>query len=101
MNRYLCHYGLKGMKWGQRRWQYDDGRFNEAGKARYFGQNSTHRPDSVRVLQGDSPKQKSSGSSATSGQKKEFDKEKAKKIAKNVAIGAAVVGGTVLVTHFR
>ena len=104
INGELYHYGLKGMKWGQRRWQYDDGRFNDAGKERYFGQKSSHRPDSVRVLQGDSPKQKSSGSSkpgtgTVRTEPKEFDKEKAKKIAKNVAIGAAVVGGTVLVAY--
>lgn len=34
---YIAHYGLKGMHWGERRWQYEDGRFNEAGKIRYFG----------------------------------------------------------------
>ena len=33
---YLKHYGLKGMKWGERRWQNYDGTFNEAGKERYF-----------------------------------------------------------------
>lgn len=32
----IYHYGLKGMKWGVRRWQNDDGTFNEAGKERYF-----------------------------------------------------------------
>ena len=89
----LAHYGLKGMKWGQRRWQYDDGRFNDAGKARYFGKNSSHRPDSVRVLQGDKPKGESQSSQSN------FDKDKAKKIAKNVAIGAVIVGGTVLVAY--
>lgn len=98
----LCHYGLKGMKWGTRRWQFNDGRFNDAGKARYFGQNSTHRPDSVRVLQGDKPAnktQQAAKSAESHGQKNEFDKEKAKKIAKGVAIGAAVVGGTVLAVY--
>ena len=35
-SNYLCHYGLKGMKWGVRRWQNSDGSFNAAGKARYF-----------------------------------------------------------------
>ena len=47
-SNYLCHYGLKGMKWGQRRWQNADGTFNSAGKVRYFGANSDHRPDSVK-----------------------------------------------------
>lgn len=33
----IKHYGIIGQKWGQRRWQYADGRFNEEGKERYFG----------------------------------------------------------------
>ena len=33
----LSHYGIPGQKWGTRRWQYEDGRFNEEGKIRYFG----------------------------------------------------------------
>lgn len=44
---YLRHYGTKGMRWGVRHWQYADGRFNEAGKIRYFGATSSHRPPSV------------------------------------------------------
>ena len=33
----LAHYGIAGQKWGTRRWQYADGRFNPEGKERYFG----------------------------------------------------------------
>ena len=32
----LYHHGIKGQKWGVRRWQNSDGTFNEAGKKRYF-----------------------------------------------------------------
>lgn len=32
---YLCHYGIKGMKWGIRRYQNPDGSLTSAGKARY------------------------------------------------------------------
>lgn len=31
----LMHHGIKGQKWGVRRWQNDDGSFNQAGKQRY------------------------------------------------------------------
>lgn len=32
---YLQHFGIKGMKWGVRRYQNPDGTFTKAGKARY------------------------------------------------------------------
>lgn len=31
----LYHHGIKGQKWGVRRWQNEDGTFNTAGKKRY------------------------------------------------------------------
>lgn len=33
---YLVHHGIKGMRWGVRRYQNDDGTLTEAGKARYM-----------------------------------------------------------------
>lgn len=33
----LYHFGVKGMHWGVRRYQNEDGTYNEAGKKRYFG----------------------------------------------------------------
>lgn len=35
---YLAHHGIKGMKWGIRRFQNPDGTLTAAGKKRYYGQ---------------------------------------------------------------
>jgi len=43
----LMHHGIKGMKWGVRRWQNADGTFNEAGKKRYFSEGSGENYHSV------------------------------------------------------
>ena len=45
MDSYLQHWGLKGMHWGHRRWQNEDGTFNEAGKIRYFGKSNKKNVD--------------------------------------------------------
>lgn len=36
-NHSLYHSGTLGMHWGERHWQYPDGRFTPEGKLRYFG----------------------------------------------------------------
>lgn len=35
MEYYLAHHGVKGMRWGVRKYQNADGSLNEAGKKRY------------------------------------------------------------------
>lgn len=34
-NLYLAHYGIRGMKWGKRRYQNKDGSLTPAGEKRY------------------------------------------------------------------
>ena len=38
----LYHHGIKGQKWGIRRYQNDDGTLTGAGKARYSTEASEH-----------------------------------------------------------
>jgi hypothetical protein len=47
---FLCHHGIKGMKWGVRRYQNEDGSLTSAGKERYStskGKIPTARPKTV------------------------------------------------------
>ena len=37
LNEELYHHGIKGQKWGVRRYQNEDGTLTEAGKAKYSG----------------------------------------------------------------
>ena len=40
-NKYLEHHGIKGQKWGVRRYQNEDGTLTEEGKKRYGDQTPT------------------------------------------------------------
>jgi len=52
---YLEHHGIKGMKWGQRRWQNDDGSLTAAGREHYgVGQERQNRAKSEADFDGDS-----------------------------------------------
>lgn len=39
---YLMHHGIKGQKWGVRRYQNDDGTLTEAGKKRYYNPDGSY-----------------------------------------------------------
>ena len=41
--QYLAHYGVKGQKWGKRRYQYDDGSLTSEGRERYGIGNNDNR----------------------------------------------------------
>ncbi|MCM1236659.1 MAG: hypothetical protein NC489_41815 [Ruminococcus flavefaciens] len=74
MDSVLCHHGIKGQKWGVRRFQNPDGTWTSAGKERYGDSDGET-----------SKTPKSSGNT--------------KKVAVGVATGAAIVAGTVLTAY--
>lgn len=76
MENELHHHGIKGQRWGIRRYQNADGTWTNAGKKRY----------------GDSDGEPSSAESKASGSTK-------KKVVIGVATGAAIVAGTVLTAY--
>ena len=62
---YLAHHGIKGQKWGIRRFQNADGSYTEAGKKRY--------------------------GIDTNSERKQIDSRKVKKIVRNTLVTAGVV----------
>lgn len=47
MSEYLCHHGVKGQKWGARKYQYRDGSLTPEGYTHYGYGNNTRRSDNV------------------------------------------------------
>ena len=71
---YLAHHGIKGQRWGVRRYQNADGTWTKAGKERY-------------------------GDSDDGGEERKAFSSTKKKVAIGVATGAAVIAGTVLTAY--
>lgn len=46
---FIAHHGIKGQKWGVRRFQNADGSLTKAGKERYNEQNSSDSSDNHKA----------------------------------------------------
>ena len=74
----LRHFGIKGQRWGIRRWQNADGSFNEAGKERYGRVSGEQKSDLQRMAQKDAQRQSDARAAYGTGagtRRKLLDKE--------------------------
>lgn len=91
---YLVHHGIKGQRWGVRRFQNKDGSLTAAGKDRYTSETinaHVHKSHRDKLVQ----KYESNGLTQKEAEQKA---DKRRKIEKAIAIGAAVTA-TALVTY--
>lgn len=77
MDSVMYHHGIKGQKWGIRRFQNPDGTWTSAGKERYSDSDGKSRDAKEKAPTGNTKK----------------------KVAIGVATGAAIVAGTVLTAY--
>lgn len=77
----LYHHGIKGMKWGVRRFQYKNGRLTNVGKKRYSDDSVSQKPKTKKSNPGDSDMSD-----------EEAEAARRAKIKRNLKVGAAIVG---------
>lgn len=90
----LYHHGIKGQKWGVRRYQNEDGTLTESGKARYNADLSEKDP---RKMSDDDLKKSSQRIQAEQNYKMLRDREKPVKQASKTAIATAIAVGVSVV----
>lgn len=93
---YLAHHGIKGQKWGVRRWQNEDGSLKSAGKGRYDGTPLVTRAKGAASKAAGSKV----GKAAIKAANKEADRGVNSMISRNKKTGKVNVGRSILKTAF-
>ena len=81
---YVAHFGIKGMKWGVRRYQKSNGSLTSAGKSRY-----NKKSDHQLKLEAKYQQKGKSKAEAEAAAKKRIEIEKTIAISAGIALGTA------------
>lgn len=91
---YLQHHGIRGMKWGQRRWQNEDGSLTAAGRQHYgVSEGGNRKMERLYKRQMKRLKKLQSRADIDTQRANMQKYNKRAKVATGVAIGAAGVAG--------
>ena len=105
----LYHHGIKGQKWGVRRFRNEDGSLTEAGKQRYNENYSAQQRTRDQKLYGRGGvkrinKRMNAGEGIQSARHNEVVRQErilgAKRIGKTVAKGAIVIAGSTALVYY-
>lgn len=103
MENELRHHGIKGMKWGIRRYRNKDGSLTPAGRKRYNQDDWSNDAKEVSALRGKSVNQMSNAELKKFNERVRLEQEYSRlspsKIAKGMAFAAGVAGALTTVNN--
>lgn len=92
-NNELYHYGIRGMKWGVRRYQNADGSLTNAGKKRYSQEGWSEDAKTASAIKRKSVNQMSNAELKKVTERQQLERNYSQLNPSNIKKGMAIAGG--------